>query len=150
MNFNGSKEETFSGLEIRNKPSSGNNQETINPSKTNNGFVFLKGKANQNEQPVKTSSNKELINVFGNGENSNEIKNMNSNNSKSPNTEIGIKQGFTFLKSGKAQQSATKDELSSVFQDLNNVSKTQEKSVNQLDNINKSNDLFNLSTSRNL
>ena len=43
------KEETFSGLEIRNK-SNGNNQQTLNSNKNNNGFMFIKGKINQDDQ----------------------------------------------------------------------------------------------------
>ena len=118
MNNNNFKEENFSGLEIRNKPNV-NNQQTNNPIKTNKGFVFIKGRVNQDEQI--SSSNKDLLNIKGHSDLNNTSKDSN-NFVKSPKTENINKQGFSFFKSAKTSSniSQPKYELSSVFNELNN------------------------------
>jgi len=139
------KEETFSGLEIRNK-SNGNNQQTLNSNKNNNGFMFIKGKINQDDQ-TDVSQNKDLLKISA--ENLNKV----DNNAKLPISDTSAnKQGFTFLKSGKStvQSNGTKDELCNVFQELNIVTKNENKETQPINNLNKSNTYLTLSTSRDL
>jgi hypothetical protein len=131
---NSSKEETFSGLEIRNKPTNNNNSNnTTNGKPSNNGFVFIKGKNNEdNVTNNVANSNKELLNIFGNNEIINGMKNVTAKN------ENGNKGGFVFIKSGKTSTNNTqKDDLLNVFENLNIVSKGEEKSSKQNENVSK-------------
>ena len=124
---NSAKEETFSGLEVRNK--SGNSQPN-NGSK--NGFTFIKAKSTNEEQAPQSNlvNNNELLSIFENKDTKNQVglsQKADYNNGKG---------GFSFIKNNKPSTQSSKDDLTNVFQDLNIVSKGE--SVQKSDNISKS------------
>jgi len=144
---NTQEETAFSGLEVRsknpssnaNKPTNGFNfvkgkniEESTTPQPNianTNGFNFVKGKKvteenDQNHRNHSTHHNKELLNIFGNNDDT-----VEDNKSTLSQPETNTKQGgFSFIKNnGKSNTNVTKkDDLTSVFQDLNIVTKSGE------------------------